>query len=334
MNDSRRIHRIALLLLVAFCFLGYQKEPEKVNETVEEEGQEEDFFDLAEMKKNGQNVQANFSFGVDNYDEDKCQIPYDGGELQVDFKVSPTDCSFDCSVLIYIDGILQQYALEPQGTRGEQHTVKVDDQDTVISAYFTPQIDKNKKKHRMHFLCMYDPEWKPEKENSDYGNSHKISQMLPWDLVINGDCGEAEDKTASEHVQVISKEKRKEYDPGSDNGQGDNQLDGSICFETERGQKENEITFRVLGGPAAEYRISAYAGHKLIDFSNGAKYIDLSLDSKHMYEGSISIDGQTVQEYDTLYFMAVPVSNLGTAMVWKSGSMCLYQGGLLDAGNE
>lgn len=335
MMDKGRMRRIALVLMAAVCFCGCQDETAgKVpGADTEEIQEEENYFDLEEMEKSGQNIQASFSFGVDNYDEDKGQIQYDGGELQVDFKVTPQDCSFECSVLIYIDGILQRYALEPHGTLGEQHTVKVENQTTVISAYFTPQVDAGKKKHRMHFLCMYDPEYQPEDGNTSYGNSHRISQVMPWELVVTGKCEKAGETIVLEKTENISDQKRKEYESSSENNKSNNMLDGSIQFETERGKKEDEITFRILGGVAAKYRISAYVGHKPVDFFDGAKYIDLSLDGKHMYEGSLTVGKLSDKEYDTLYFIAIPISNLGTAMVDKSSSICLYHGGIWDVAN-
>lgn len=307
------------------CFEGDKVDTDEI--------QEENYFDLEEIKENGQNIQASFSFGVHNYDEDKGQIQYDGGELQVDFQVSPEDCSFECSVLIYVDGIIQKYALESHGTLSEQHTVKIENQTTIISAYFTPQIDASKKKHRIHFLCMYDPECQPGKDNSSYGNSHKISQVMPWELIVTGKCEKAEAVIASEKVKTIPKGKRAEYERGNEENKSNNSLDMGIEFETERGKKEEEITFRILGGMPAKYRISAYVGHKLVDFSNGSKYIDVLLDGKHMYEGSLPVGKMADKEYDTLYFIAIPISNLGTAMVKKSSSICLYHGGIQDVTN-
>ncbi len=334
MTDNKKMYRIALILFAAICFLGCQRESEKGYEAVGEEGQDEPYFDLEEIEENEPNEQVGFSFGVDNYEEEKGQIPYDGGVLQVDFEVDPQHCSFECAVLIYIDGILQEYALEPQGIPAEQHTVKVEDKKTILSVFFIPKIDEKKQKHRIHFLCMYDPGRQPENGSGSYGNSHKISQVMPWELVLTGTCEKTKEKIVPEKMDTISKEKRKEYEHGNENGKSDNELDEGIRFETERGQKEKEITFCILGGMAAKYRVSAYIGHKPVNFSNGAKYIDLSLDGKHMYEGSLFTEMRSDQDYDTLYFMAVPISHLGTAMVEKSSSMCLYQGGLQDAANK
>lgn len=330
----KRMRNIFLILSLAVCLCGCRKDTTgKDVESGKEEIEEDSYFDLEEMKKNGQNIQASFAFGVHNYDEDKGQIPYNGGELQIDFEVSPQDCSFECSVLIYIDGILQKYALEPQGILNEQHTVKVENQTTIISTYFVPQIDESMQNHRIHFLCMYEPECQPEEGSTSYGNSHKISQVMPWELVVDGKIDKVEDVCVLEKMETISKEKRKEYETTRDNGQSDNRLDNSIQFETEKGDKEDEITFRILGGVSAKYRISAYVGHKLIDFSNGARYIDLLLDNEHMYEGRLSTGNWTDKDYDTLYFIAIPINNLGIAMVEKSSSICLSHGGLLDVTN-
>lgn len=327
MKRNNAMCALVMLLVVVFCFCACQKEQGTVKEVVDD-NQEENYFDLEAIKQNGQNVDASFSFGVNNYDEDKSQIPYNGGELQVDLEVLPQDCSFECSVLIYIDGILQKYALEPQGQISEQHTVSVDNKATIISTYFTPQVDTSMKKHRIHFLCMYNPEYEPDENNVAYGHSHNISQLMSWELVLKGEVSQSAEPIMMGKESTITREKRKEYESESQDGTSTNQLEEKVFFEAEKGDKDGEVIFRVLGGIEGKYRLSAYVGHKLVEFKNGAKYMDISLDSKHMYEGNIKVGALTEKEYDTLYFLLLPINNFGTSMVEKSSSMCLYRGGL------
>lgn len=321
---------VSILLLVAICLCSCQKENPKKMEEVEEENP----FDLESMKESGQNIQASFSFGVNNYDEDKSKIPYYGGELQVDFEVSPQESSFECSVLIYIDGILQEYALEPRGKTSEQHTIKIENQTKIISTYFMPRVDSAKKKHYIHFLCMFDPEYEPKEGNISYGNSHNISQVLPWELVIKENAEQSEKKIISEKMHIISKDKRKKYISETQSNTEDNRLDTSVQFEVVNGKKEGEIIFQILGGVSGKYRVSAYVGHELLELKNGVTYIDLDLDSQHMYKGSLLVRNLTEREYSTLYFVAIPISNLQTTMVQKSHSICLHGGGIQDDTNE
>lgn len=327
MKRNKVMSMFAMLLTVVLCFCGCQKEQGAVKEVVDER-QEENYFDLDSINQSGQNVDASFSFGVHNYDEDKSQIPYDGGELQVDFEVSPQDCSFECSVLIYIDGILQKYALKPQGQISEQHTVSVDYKTTIISTYFTPQVDASKKKHHIHFLCMYDPGYEPDENRTSYGHAHNITQLMPWELVLKGEISQSAETIMVGKGSIIDEKKREEYESESQDGTSTNQLEEKVFFEAEKGDKDGEVIFRVLGGLEGKYRLSAYVGHKLVEFKNGAKYMDISLDGKRMYEGNIEVGTLTEKEYDTLYFLLLPINNLGTSMVEKSSSMCLYRGGL------
>lgn len=333
MRRNNGMGMLVLLLMVVLCFCGCQEEKseqEKTAEGVAGESQEKNYFDLEETKKSNQNAAASFSFGVHNYDEDKSQIVYEGGELQVDLEVLPQDCSFDCSVLIYIDGILQKYALEPQGEIGEQHTVSVDNKTTIISTYFTPQVDAAKKKHRIHFLCMYDPDYEPDQNKAEYGHAHSISQLMSWELVLKGKADSSKEKILSGKTTLISRAKKEEYEHVSQKKGKVNQLEGKTFFEAEKGKKDGEVVFRVLGGTKGTYRLSAYVGHKPVKMKNGAGYVDISLDSQHMYEGTIETGTLTKKEYDTLYFLLLPMNNFGTSMVEKSRSMCLYRGGLQD----
>lgn len=316
MKRLRRTH-IVFLLMAVLCLCGCQKEqpvPETTGSTPD--AQEENPFDTEEIEKSGQTVQANFSFGVHNFDENKSEISYDGGELQVDFEIVPEQCSFECAVLIYIDGMLQPYALEPGGRADGQHTVKVDNQATIISTYFTPQVEADREKHYIHFLCMFDPESKPEEGKISLGNSHKITQILPWKFIVKGTAKEAKNKIVKGKTKAIPKKK-----------------DGAVQYEIENGKKDGEITFRVWGGLSASYRLSAYIGHKLATFGNGASYMDVTLDETHMYEGNLSLDAVTAEEYDTLYFVAVPIRDVSTAMVEKSTSFCLHHGEVPDDTN-
>lgn len=107
-----------------------------------------------------------------------------------------------------------------------------------------------------------------------------------------------------------------------------------MFYEAKKGDKDGEVDFCVMGGQGGKYRLSAYVGHKLMKFKNGASYIDIFIDSRHMYEGEIETEAVTGNEYDTLYFILVPINRFASSMVEKSDSMCLYQGGLWNDTNQ
>lgn len=208
MRRNYLCYMLVVLSMTVFGILGCQKE-QKLPEKVTEESQEENYFNLEEIKESGQNIDASFSFGVHNYDNDKSQIIYKGGVLQVDFEISPQNCSFDCSVMIYIDGILQEYALESQGEADEQHTVSVNNEKTIVSAFFIPQVDTGRKKHNIHFLCMYNPDYTPDSNNTSYGHAHSISQLMSWEFVLKGKAVGSTKKVVSGKTIAIAKKREK-----------------------------------------------------------------------------------------------------------------------------
>ncbi len=285
-----------------------EKDTEKVAEA------EENPFDIEEIEKSGVNVVASYSFGVSNYDDNTSIVPYDGGELHVDFLVETEKYHFPCSVLIYIDGILQPYALTSQGEKKEQHAIEVKGQDTTISAYFVPQVDGTKKEHRLHFLCMYEPDKEYEKGNISLGNSHKISQLLSWKLDVKG------------QVQTLNKSVPREKAKTQKLEQ-----DTEFTIDIQPGKAEKEATYQIASTVRGNYRLSAYVGHKLVKLSKDSPYLDVSFDKNTVYKGKIQLDGMTDKEYDSLYIMAVPLDCFGTLMVSKSDSVCLYQGGVCRA---
>ena len=316
MRAFRKKKMLCLALAAAVCLCGCQDSEQGQAAQGGEPHIAENVFDTAAPDET---ARASFTFGVSNYDEEKSCIPYKGGELEIDFEVAPEECSFECSVLIYIDGILQEYAQEPGGETREQHTVYVDNEKTILPAYFTPRIDPAKKQHRMHFLCMFDPEYRPGKNSTGYGNSHKVSQLLSWKLLTDGEAEKSTDKIVRGRMKAVSKGKDK-----MDKNAG-------VEFEFSKGKGEGDVSFRVASGEAGQYRISAYVDHGQAEFSGGAKYVDLSFNGENRYEGTLSVKSYAGEDYGTLYLIAVPISHFGTAMVYKSSSVCLFQGGLWDA---
>lgn len=310
---------VMLILAGCLCFSGCQEKNNAKEKSADVP--EEDYFSEVNGE-GGQTVDAKFSFGVHTYDDEKAKIDYSGGELKIEFEVVPDDCSFDCSVLIYVDGIVQKYALKSKGELREQHTVKIDNKTTIISAYLNPQIDTNKKKHRVHFLCMYEPNFKPKSVQQNYGNCYRVSQVLPWELVLKGKCKKAVDKIGTGECSKITKKIRKKYLQGDAN----DEVEKRTLFSIEQGKKAGEIQVCILGGETAMYRLSAYVDNKLVCFSNGAQYVDVSLSKEHMYKGTVSVGKENKEKNGTFYLIAVPTSNLGRAMVQESSPVCLSEG--------
>lgn len=73
-------------------------------------------FAKSELGEN-EKVDYNFSFGVENFDQDAMEIEYTGGELKIDFSVEVQGKEFTCGPMIFIDGINQPYALQAEGEK-------------------------------------------------------------------------------------------------------------------------------------------------------------------------------------------------------------------------
>lgn len=113
---------VFVMVMTAGC--GSQSATQETEKTEKAETTEENPFAKSELGEN-EKVDYNFSFGVENFDQDAMEIEYTGGELKIDFSVEVQGKEFTCGPMIFIDGINQPYALQAEGEKKSVQSVAV-----------------------------------------------------------------------------------------------------------------------------------------------------------------------------------------------------------------
>lgn len=169
---------VFVMVMAAGC--GSQSATQETEKTEKAETTEENPFAKSELGEN-EKVDYNFSFGVENFDQDAMEIEYTGGELKIDFSVEVQGKEFTCGPMIFIDGINQPYALQAEGEKKSVQSVAVKKGKNTITTYIKPEVDSKAKRHKIYFLLMFEPDKKYE-EGKSLGHAYNISQLLAWDF--------------------------------------------------------------------------------------------------------------------------------------------------------
>ena len=161
---------VFVMVMAAGC--GSQSATQETEKTEKAETTEENPFAKSELGEN-EKVDYNFSFGVENFDQDAMEIEYTGGELKIDFSVEVQGKEFTCGPMIFIDGINQPYALQAEGEKKSVQSVAVKKGKNTITTYIKPEVDSKAKRHKIYFLLMFEPDKKYE-EGKSLGHAYNI----------------------------------------------------------------------------------------------------------------------------------------------------------------
>lgn len=286
-------------MLVAINMVACGKQP---RQSERKEIVEENPFEIND-RMNKESVEYSFSFGIKNYNPDKMEINYSGGELKVDFEVKVDGKGFECGPMIFIDGINQEY----HGKKGEEnksiHCTSVNKGSNTIETYLKPKVDPKIKRHTIHFLLMFEPE-KKYKEGKSLEHAYKITQLPAWDLKID----EKKVDYFKGRVEKANSIKINEKDFTTNQDQMLNNKRIACCFS----DKERKAS--IFGGEKTSYRVCLFGDNKNIKINNGVDYVDVEANGKKGAELNYNLP-YSDDDYHILYMIAIPQSNMDTAMV-------------------
>lgn len=275
-------------------------------------------FDTEEIEESGQEVLANYGWGINNFDAKKRKLTYDGKTMEIDFSFDNTSEKFQAGILIFIDGIAQKYSLEPRGA--EDYIIPLDiekKENQIFKTYLKPRFEKEGENHTVHFASMYEPSYRVSDEKKGYGSYHSISLQLPWNLHYKA---EAEKDLLGNAVQYsdLTKEQKEFYIYQNDDGTIKNTLeemkfefvqDGSV-IEDSGVDKNKKLELNVLGGEETTYRISAWLDGKPAKVFAGKEYDDFTVKTgkRAVFDLDLSDSGIKAEKYSSLEFVACPIA--------------------------
>lgn len=277
---------------------------------------EENPFDVEEMESAGEEILANYGWGIENYDGKKRELSYDGKSMEIDLSFDNDSEKFQAGVLIFIDGIAQKYSLEPQGTEDYILPVDIDKKDDqIVKLYFKPRFEEKKEDHIVHFASMYEPSYRVSEKKKGYGAYHNISLLSPWSL-HGKDGAERELNGKTVKYSGLTKEEKDFYIYKKDDGTIKNTLDtmkfelmqDNVVLEGNAVDKNKDLQLNILGGEETKYRLSAWLDGKPAKVFAGKEYEDFTVKADRRAVVSMNFS-DIASRYSSLEFIACPIAD-------------------------
>lgn len=253
----------------------------------------------------GEALQVFYGWTVANYDSSLKKIDF-GEKKSVDIMME-IESTHACEVgyMIFVDGIPQRYRM---GER-EGYVIPVDCEKGISDATleFSPVVSEGKEEHTVIFACMFHPNFRISEEEINYGNYHRISQLLPW--TISGDFPE-EDITISTDVEYrpLTEEIKEQHTRINRDGTVVKQYESTLLSmfcqngkETERFTGGENTQLVLYGGDERTYRVSLFVDHQPITAFAGAEYADVVVKKDQMAVIDLDLSGVEFSDYSCLY---------------------------------
>lgn len=291
---------IIVTLMLSIMLFGCEKSVEK-----ELPVKEENPFSTEEIEATGQEVSANYGWGIKNYDQEKRQISYDNGEIQLDIEFINSGPNCEVGIMLYIDGISQKYSNESNGKKDYIIPVKITEKKQTFSVYLKPEFALKGKNHRMFIACMYEPSYRDKTVKVGFGNYQKINAVLPWHILCTNSYNEEQNVQKGNDYSEITKEIKDEFVRKNEDGQIRNMLDYETRIKYFQSNKELEgisidankkFQCKLFGGEKETYRMSLFVDNQLLPVFSGKPYMDISLDKNQM----ITIDIESLSKISSV----------------------------------
>lgn len=256
-----------------------------------------------------ENVEASFSFGINNYDGEKRVIDYKTGNLPIDVEFGNGEQDVEVGILIYIDGVPQKYSMDNGNNEKYIHPVKLEKNKTIIKKLnMEPVFGQLGDKHQLMFGCMKCPTYKP-RENHEFGNNYHITPLLAW--TINKDIkstnvefeknkviNEFSEKEIGVLCQGDDYLKRKIFDVLSTNFSNNDEL-----IENSEIKISNKNKFNIFGGEKSSYRLNAFINNEPANVFDGKSCAEVSIEKNKRTQLDISFNDINVNDNDVFYII-------------------------------
>ncbi|MCH5273190.1 MAG: hypothetical protein J1E35_05905 [Lachnospiraceae bacterium] len=336
MKKCNRMWMVGICMLV---LAGCQTTPESkkgeqalLTKQVEQPEEEKNPFDLEEIEKSGQIIQASYGWTVANYDPSIRRIDL-GEETSTDL-IMELESRNACEVgyMMFIDGIPQQYRMGEK----EGYLIPVDCEQGVSSAALnvTPTVPDTEKEHIVNFVCLYHPSFRVSEEETHYGNYHNLSQLLPWK--ISGTFSETDIAIVTDVTyQPIPEDIKEQYVRVNRDGTVVKQYETVLYSkfyqngtETERFDGGENTQLVLFGGKECSYRVSLFVDHHPVAAFSGAEYIDVTMKNEQMAVMDLDFSEELISDYSCVYAILCPLDSMGNdadRLVEKTASITLFQ---------
>lgn len=274
-------------------------------------------------------------FGIKSPDPNKRVLEYNGAPIKISFNAKNGPTKAEWGLRVYVAGYLQEFSVGNQVC--DLYRFKTNEEDEVsFDLSFMPVVGNAGDELTVNFILYLNPSYVLRDPNYvGYDNNHKISQLLPWKLIINKSVETSTPQSIycdnfTNIPDSIVDEFTSQFD---ENNQRINSLETETFIEHFQ-IKENYNTISVHNstfdtfihgyGNAEKYRVSLYVNHELVDAFNGEQYCILEVKKNFLSEITTKVSYNFEGKDNFAYIIAVPIAekyDLYSSDVIKTNSM-------------
>ncbi len=261
-----------------------------------------------------------------------------GGTLTIPIELSGGKESTQVGILIYLDGILQPYSTEASDSKKTMHLFDTAAKTkTIFSVDMDAVFDSSQEKHYINLVSVLLPNYCPADKTSTFGTYHSGLTVLPKEITIAEDSGTAylSDIPVYDNNTFIKNDDIKKYDIEDDSYAAFvlfNAADSDKKLRADNGVLSLSLLSYTMQADSGIYRVSFYKNHEVVKLSGGFDYIDVAVEKGKMSLTDIQIEN--ISAGDFVYCVAVPLSDIGYSMPYKSKSTFVLSSGNSLDGNS
>lgn len=265
-------------------------------------------------------------------------VTLSGGTLTIPIELSGGKESTQVGILIYLDGILQSYSTETSQSKKTMHLFDTAAKNkTTFSVDVDAVFDGSLEKHYINLVSVLLPNYRPADKTSTFGTYHSGLTVLPKEITIADDSGAEyqSDIPAYDSNTFIKNDDIKKYDIEDDSYAAFvllNAADSDKKLYIDNGRLSLSLLSYTMQADSGVYRVSFYKNHEPVKLSGGFDYIDVAVEKGKMSLTDIQIED--ISAGDFVYCVAVPLSDIGYSMPYKSKSTFVLSSGNSLDGNS
>lgn len=323
--------RIFCLLLIFVFTLGLCSCDNSTNNNKREDSD----ADRSGSSYSGEQIKTTILYGITSPNPEKRVLEYNGEPIGIKFNAQNGPTNAEWGLRIYVDGYLQPFTVEDK--QYDLYCFELNDHETIdIDLSFIPVVGDAGDELTVNFILYLNPSYVLHDEDYvGYDNNHKITQLLPWKLIINNSVEKQviQNSTHQSFSEIPDKIKNDLSNQFDENNQPIDLLKVNTFVEQFQSD-ENYNTLSVHNssfktyvqgyGKAEKYRLSLYVNHELVNAFDGKPYCIFEIKDNLMTKVETNVTYNFTNEDNFVYIIAVPISeeyNVYSSDVEKTISM-------------
>lgn len=335
----------AALILISGC----KRDDVLQDDNYADENNEDNPFDMEQMETDELQIDYSYSWGVLNYDADKCEIVLSEDELVLECRYKNSGAQFRAGIAIFIDGIAQKYTID--GQEGYMVPVTVaageeEETETKVTITLNPQCALDGEQHIMYMGSILEPEFRLKNIDNTYGHAMELSTLRAWTLFYNaGESGIEVSQDSS--IVPIDKSISDRYIYEKQDGKTTNKLkdinlvvfeqDGKLLEYSEIDMSK-KVFLKSVGGNIKKYRLCCMVNNEPYPAFDGHCYVDIETSCENMTQVEMSFSDEDIEQLSPMYIVKCPYSDDGVPelefILDKTDNYTLYNGNTLQRSEE